>query len=454
MLPPAILLLGAAVLGRCQEASSGCGPSCKAAFKEALAAEAVNWATYNVTNDAFYDTPGNFSSSSKPGDLLRWQDLSSDQLASNFTLVPTGMSLSRFIYVTEDKDRKPIPSSGYVLLPYSIPDGRDKFRTVAWAHGTAGNGRKCAPSNNQRLDYSWLAPFLYASHGYAVVGTDYAGLGVEIPTTFQYEAGHLHAADVAYSVVAARKMVGHLLTDEWVVAGHSEGGMTAWRTNERLAMPGQDGLLKAGRFLGAASIAPALQPIKLIPREIERAKGGHIEIVSVYLLQALSGLYPDTIKKEDYLTENALTLLPYINQGCLRTGSTIMSLFNVSQIYKNTSWITGPVMQKWQKEINGAGPHKLAGPMLVVQGEADVLTYPEFAEEDFDATCKEFPDSSAEYYKVPGAGHGTSLEASALYYIPWIKSLFEGRTPQAGCRKVTAKPVTDRFSKDRTGPLA
>ncbi|TLS29046.1 hypothetical protein PpBr36_01408 [Pyricularia pennisetigena] len=454
MLPQAILLLlGAAVLGRCQEAS-GCDARCKAVFEAALAAEAVNWATDDVTDDAFYDTPGNFSDSSRPGDLLRWQDLSSSDLASNFTLVPTGMSLSRFIYVTEDKDRNPIPSSGYVLLPYSIPDGRDRFRTIAWAHGTAGNARKCAPSNNQRLDYSWLAPFLYASHGYAVVGTDFAGLGVEIPTTFQYEAGHLHAADVAYSVTAARKVLGHLLSEEWVVAGHSEGGMTAWRTNERLAMPGQEDLLKAGKFLGAASIAPALQPIKLIPREIELAKGGNIEIVSVYLLQALSGLYPDAIKMEDHLTENALSLLPYINQGCIRTGSSIMALFNVSEIYKSTSWITGPVMQKWQKEINGAGPHKLAGPMLVVQGEADALTYAEFAEEDFDATCKEFPDSSVEYYKVPGAGHGTSLEASALYYIPWIKSLFEGKSPGPGCRKVTAKPVTDRFGRDQKGPLS
>ncbi|KAI6291427.1 hypothetical protein MCOR07_006781 [Pyricularia oryzae] len=453
MLPQAILLLGAAVLGRSQE-TSGCNDSCRKAYEAALAAEAVNWATYDVSNDPFYDTPGNYSASSKPGDLLRWQDLGSDQLASNWTLVPEGMSLSRFIYVTEDKDRRPIPSSGYVLLPYSVPDGRDTFRTLAWAHGTAGNGRKCAPSNNQRLDYSWMGPFLYASHGYAVVGTDYAGLGVQIPTAFQYEAGHLHAADVAYSVVAARKAVGHLLSEDWVVVGHSEGGMTAWRTNERLAMPDQDELLKAGRFLGAASIAPALQPIKLIPREIERAKGGHIEIVSVYLLQALSGLYPEAVKKEDYLTERALSLLPLIDEGCLRSGSTIMSLFNVSDIYKNTSWITGPAMQKWQREINGAGPHRLAGPMLVVQGDADVLTYAEFAEEDFDATCRQFPESSAEYHRVPGAGHGTSLEASALYYIPWIKALFEGRRPEPGCRKVTAKPVTDRFAKDKTGPLA
>lgn len=70
-----------------------------------------------------------------------------------------------------------------------------------------------------------------------------------IPGEFHCEAGTLHAADVAYALVAARSVLGDILSDEWVVAGHSEGGMTAWRTNERLAMSGQDTLLKAGTLI-------------------------------------------------------------------------------------------------------------------------------------------------------------------------------------------------------------
>ncbi|KAK8080957.1 hypothetical protein PG997_008775 [Apiospora hydei] len=148
-------------------------------------------------------------------------------------------------------------ASAYVnwgRLPYGVTTFADSdastFRTVAWAHGTSGHNRQCAPSNSQQLYYEWEDPFYYASHGYAVTATDYAGLGTDIPTGFQYEAGFLHAAYVAFSLVAARKMIGHLLSDEWA------GGVTAWRVNERLAMPGQDDLKKTGKFLGAMTAAP------------------------------------------------------------------------------------------------------------------------------------------------------------------------------------------------------
>lgn len=223
MRPQSVLAILSASLGSCQNV---CDSKCQEVFKTIVAVDGRQWATADVTNDPFYDPPTNLTGA-KPGDLLRWEDLSSQRLAVNFTQVPMGMSLSRFIYVTEDKDRKPIPSSAYALLPYSIPTGQDKFRTIAWAHGTSGNARKCAPSNNNRLWENWSAPFLYTSQGYAVIASDYAGQGVAVPTTFQYEAGHLHVADVAYSVVAVRSIIGHLLSEEWVVSGHSEGGMTA-----------------------------------------------------------------------------------------------------------------------------------------------------------------------------------------------------------------------------------
>ncbi|TLS26499.1 hypothetical protein PpBr36_04750 [Pyricularia pennisetigena] len=182
MLTSTVFAIGAAaLLGQAQVVVGQA--DIKAVFRAAVANE--NWATADITNDPFYETPSNFSTeTSKPGDLLRWQDLTYAQLATNFTRVPRGMSLSRFTYVTEDKDRKPIPSSGY----------------------------------------------FFASQGFAVIATDYAGLGAAIPTTFQYEASS--------SVPALR-------TNGWS-PGHSEGGMTAWRTNERLVRDGQEELLKAG----------------------------------------------------------------------------------------------------------------------------------------------------------------------------------------------------------------
>lgn len=434
--------------------TTGCDAQCMQSYQAALASEQAQWATQNISDDPFYDTPSN-ASSSKPGDVLRWQRLSADHVAANWSMVPTGMSLARFLYVTEDIDRKPIPASAFVLLPYwpgtwSAP-GAAKFNTVVWAHGTAGRARQCAPSNNQQLYYGWEAPFFLASSGYAVVAPDYAGQGSVIPGEFHYEAGIMHAADVAYALVAARSVLGDILSDEWVVAGHSEGGMTAWRTNERLASPGQDALLKAGKLIGAVSTAPALRPIDLIPKEIELAGDGPLgDIVSVYLLQSVTRIYSD-LNFDDYINEPAKALLPMADQACLVTGEALFANLTVAQIYKNTNWLTSPQFADWQERFNGPGAAKLAAPMLVVQGLKDTITYSNNTEWDFNRTCSAFPNSTAELFLVPELGHDPAFQAAQPYYIDWIRQRFAGVDIAEGCTTRTAVPVNQDFVRGETG---
>ncbi|UZP45064.1 hypothetical protein NXS19_012876 [Fusarium pseudograminearum] len=319
---------------------------------------------------------------------------------------------------------------------------RQAFPTLVWTHGTAGGTRQCAPTNHRGLYYEWQAPFELVLQGYVVIAPDYAGQGSDIPEGFMYESGALHAGDVSFGLQAARKALGNKITKEWVVIGHSEGGMTAWRTDEREAMEGK----ATGGFLGAVAMAPALQPIKLIPESFRRAGDGPAgDVVSIFLLQSLSRLYPE-IKVEDYATDIVMSRIPLADQGCLATGGSLYGNLTVKELYKNTSWVEHPAMVDWQKRFNGAGSHKLAAPMLVVQGEADILTYAKYAVEDFDAKCKEFPESTAEYRSYPGLDHGAVLHAAKVDYLPWIADRFNGVKIAKGCKKVEVKPATDRFS--------
>ncbi|KAJ1323008.1 hypothetical protein MN608_11862 [Microdochium nivale] len=439
--------------------NSICNEQCMAGYRAALAREMALWSNSDIANDPFYETPAN-ATGARPGDLIRWQDVPSSVIGTNWTGIPGGMSLSRMIYMTEDIDRKPIPASAFILLPISSatvddPQGKAAFKTLAWAHGTTGNARQCAPSFERNLAYGWEAPLFFAANGYAVIATDYSGMGAKSSAAaFQYEAGSIHAADIAYSLVAARKIIGHLLTDEWAVLGHSEGGMTAWRTNERLAMPGQEELLKAGKFLGAVSVAPALRPAELIPKSIELAgpTGRLGAVVSVYLLQSLARLQPENFRLQDILTDGALALLPLLDRGCLNSGQALFAGLTVSQIFKSTSWLTSPAFLDWQTRINGAGPHALAAPMLVVQGLSDTLTYPENCIKDFDRTCAAFPTSSAELYLVPELDHDPAFYASQPYYRSWVDRLFAGTlNPQKACTKSTVKPVNNHFQKAFNG---
>ncbi|KAF9699894.1 hypothetical protein EKO04_002272 [Ascochyta lentis] len=430
-----------AFFGNAQEA---CDTACQAAFSQLQAIEAASWVSQNVTTDPFYSTPANVTGA-KAGDLLRWEDLSREVVNTNFT-PPAGMSISRFLYMTEDIDRKPIPASAFVLLPYNKPDPNKPFNTAVWTHGTAGRIRNCAPSNHKDLYYEWQGPYALATAGYAVVAPDYAGQGSDIPQGFMYEAGYLHAADVAYGLIAARKVIGDLLSEEWVVVGHSEGGMTAWRTNERLAMPDQDELLKAGKFLGAVANSPALRPLDLIPESIRRAAGGPIgDAVSVFFLQSLALLFPDQIRLEDYVTDTVLGRISLMDQGCLLVGRALFANLTKDELFKDLSWLEHPAVIDWQKRYNGAGPYALAAPMLVVQGVTDPLTYASNTEWDFNQTCNAFPESRATLMLYPEADHNVAAQVPQLDFLRWIKDRFDGAEVSEGCVIKTAEPVTTRF---------
>lgn len=413
-----------------------CDADCESAIRQVLAQETSDWVNVDVNLDSFYSNPANLSEYSV-GDLVKWQDVTATQ-ASKIWTIPAGMSLSRFFYMSEDIDGKPIPATAFALLPWSNPLGNDKpFRTVAFTHGTAGNPRNCAPTNHRALYYEWEGVFPLVQAGYAVVAPDYAGLGSDIPQGFMYEAGALHAADAAHALKAARQVLGSRLSQEWVVIGHSEGGLSAWRTNEREAQANKT----SGGLIGAVAVAPALRPLAYIPESFERANGGPAgDVVSIYFLQSVSKLY-DSIKIEDYVSDTLASMIPIADKGCLRTGGTAYGSLTVEQLYKNTSWITHPDVVDWQHRYNGDGAHALAAPMLVVQGADDTLTYPHVVEEDFDATCKQFPDSNAELLLYPDLGHDPAYQASQADYLPWIADRFNKVPVKQGCSRRTVEPA-------------
>jgi len=77
-------------------------------------------------------------------------------------------------------------------------------RVVAWAHGTVGLVRQCAPSraDDPLSHLTWLTDMI--SRGWVVVATDYAGLGTRGPQ--QYLVAKAEAYDVVNSVRAAMNL--------------------------------------------------------------------------------------------------------------------------------------------------------------------------------------------------------------------------------------------------------
>lgn len=129
----------------------------------------------------------------------------------------------RVVYSTVDQHDRPAVGTGAVFLP-AQPPPNGGFPVVAWAHGTVGLGADCTPSALPRAerDDEYLSHWL--RQGYAVVATDYTGLGT--PGLMSYLNSVTTAHGVVDSVVAAHDM-GLPLSPKWAVVGQSQGGGAA-----------------------------------------------------------------------------------------------------------------------------------------------------------------------------------------------------------------------------------
>ena len=95
---------------------------------------------------------------------------------------------------------------------------------LAWSHGTVGVADVCAPSFRGRSerDVKYLDHWL--ARGYAIVATDYEGLGTRGPHPY------LHCRSEAQGnidAVRAAQSLGLPLSRRWLVTGQSQGGQGA-----------------------------------------------------------------------------------------------------------------------------------------------------------------------------------------------------------------------------------
>ncbi len=157
-------------------------------------------------------------------------------------------------YVSDDSHGEPIVVSGTVSVPRSTPpDGG--WPVISWAHGTTGYADTCAPSADTTdglvHDYVGLVtPVLddWVTRGYAVVQTDYQGLGT--PGGHPYVDG-ISEANTVTDIVRAAREVDPRIGTEWVVMGHSQGGQAALFT----AQDAEDRAPELN-LLAAVSMAP------------------------------------------------------------------------------------------------------------------------------------------------------------------------------------------------------
>lgn len=176
-------------------------------------------------------------------------------LQSWTTALPAGTRVTRLNYSsTSGVDDSRTSVTGAVFVPSgSWPQGG--WPLIAYAHGTTGLARDCGPSDHPDMfgDIAVIGSFVRA--GYAVVSTDYQGLGIRVDAPPHPYLEPRTAAHNVIDAVRAARAVEPTIGPKWVVVGPSQGGAAAWATAE-LYPTFRDA--DSGDLVGAVAMSPVL----------------------------------------------------------------------------------------------------------------------------------------------------------------------------------------------------
>jgi pimeloyl-ACP methyl ester carboxylesterase len=359
--------------------------------------------------EAFY-TPPSPLPGKKHGDLIWARTLKGE---------PALKSAGRnelVLYRSVDTDGKPIAVSGTV----SVPKGKAPKRgwpVITWDHGTTGIADQCAPSkdavDNPAHPYnSYIYPLLnrWLKAGYAVVRTDYQGLGT--PGTHEYLVGVAEGRSTLDIVRAARKFDAHL-SNRFVISGHSQGGHAAlW--GAALAPKWTPDL----KLHGTVAFAPASHISELLSLvSASNSPGGGLSGEAALILRGLEDFKPG-LNLPTLFTDKLSALYPEVDTKCLPQLSASDSIGGLapSEFFRSDA-DTAPVVTA----LDLSDPENLTikSPLDVEQGGADSTVFPALT----DDMVKQLRGhgSKIDYKTYDGVSHGGVVVSAADHATKYIK---------------------------------
>jgi len=364
--------------------------------------------------DEFYAAPQDVPA--EPGALLRTEDFDRD--------VPDGARAWRILYTSTALDDEQALASAILVVPDDTGD--EPLPLVAWAHGTTGVAEGCAPS---LLDDPFEAGAMFTlddavERGWAVVATDYIGLGTEGPHSYLVGEPAGHA--VLDAIRAARAVGGVSLSDQAVVWGHSQGGHAAlWAGT--LA----DDYAPDAGVVGVAAMAPASNLTGLIANLDEVTAGS---IFASYVLDGYARTYDD-VEVRDYVRGAAQVQVEEMATRCLSGPGALVNV-GESLVQDTSIFDTDPTTGALGARIAENIPtDPIEAPLLLAQGETDPLVIPSAQQEYADQRCAS-GGGPVDYRTYADRDHvGVVADDSPLVpeLLDWTAQRFAGEQAQSTC---------------------
>ncbi|MCD7053798.1 lipase family protein [Rhodococcus sp. BH2-1] len=334
--------------------------------------------------------------------------------------LPGVAQATKVTYWSQGPHDQPMLSSGAVFLPEgSTPEGG--WPVVSWAHGTKGVADECAPTATvpTERDSNYLRHWL--DQGYAVVATDYVGLGT--PGVHPYLDGR-SAAHSAIDMVRAARSLEPSLSEKWVVIGQSQGGHAAMFTGNLASEYAPELDYRGAVETGTPSQIEKLLPI-LGPGFPELPLSGTTAYMA-YILDGLRAARPE-LDVNSYLSPLGTSILDQIEKLCVTEAYDLFADIPLGQLVSRS--VNEPAIIDAAREIFGVPTSGYDRPIFMAQGQQDkdqpaALTAALVAELSANRVGFQF--------RTYPTDHSGTMAASLPDSTPFVAKLFAGQPVTVG----------------------
>ncbi|KRA25576.1 lipase [Microbacterium sp. Root61] len=313
---------------------------------------------------AFYAQPSP-ATAGEPGAMIKSEELVG---------VPFAARAWRLMYHSRDLHDEDVIVTAILVVPLG-PAPAEGRTVVSWGHPTTGSAPTCAPSYglDPFIGIEGMRPLL--DRGYAVVATDYAGMGTAGPDS--YLVGVTEGNNVLDAVRAARAIPAASASERVILWGHSQGGQAVLFAAEQAGTYAPELQIEA-----VAAAAPAADLSALMRSHLDDISG---VTIGSYAFAAYADVYGDAVpgaQLSTVLTPAAIALLPRMNSLCLLTN--IPELHEIGQPLVGNFFAQDPTTTAPWNELlaeNSAGGTSFSAPLFIAQGLSDQLVVPADTEE-------------------------------------------------------------------------
>lgn len=317
--------------------------------------------------------------------------------------------------------------SGTVATPPGTPPAGG-WPVITWTHGTTGLAPVCAPSLDTPTgpEHPYLAGLRtlldgFVARGYAVVATDYEGLGTPEPHPFLQ--GRPNAWNALDMLRAARQVEPSLGT-RYAVLGHSQGGHAALFTGAL----GPD-YLPEFTHVGTLAFAPGSQ---IMGRLNAVRQAADVELSLPYVLYTLQS-YAGTNRAIDLtkmLAPTALVHLPDLHVSCMTHALTTGYW---STAIARDQFLPEPDVAAFgtMAAANEPGGLRIAAPTMIMQGTADKTVPPGWTNSLAGQLCAN--GTGLAYRPVAGRDHNGVMVGGAEEAHAWVAARFAGEAAASNC---------------------